>query len=54
MGNEEVTADFKNKEIKGMIADIAATVLDLFNIKKPSGMIGESLINRFGLKEDEE
>lgn len=39
------------KEIKGMIADIAATVLDLFNIKKPSGMIGESLINRLSSKD---
>jgi len=41
------------KEIKGMIADIAATVLDLFNIKSPRGMIGESLINRLG-REDKE
>ncbi len=38
-------------EIKGMIADVAATVLDLFNIKKPQGMIGESLMDRFNPKD---
>ena len=42
-----------NKEVKGMIADIAATILDLFNIKSPRGMIGESLINRFSSKDKE-
>ncbi|MEA3449754.1 MAG: 2,3-bisphosphoglycerate-independent phosphoglycerate mutase [Patescibacteria group bacterium] len=37
----------QSKEIKGMLADIAATILDLFNIKKPTNMVGETLLDRF-------
>jgi 2,3-bisphosphoglycerate-independent phosphoglycerate mutase len=37
-------------EIKGMLADITATILNLFNLRKPAGMIGESLLLRFDWK----
>jgi 2,3-bisphosphoglycerate-independent phosphoglycerate mutase len=37
-------------EIKGMLADIAVTILELFNIKKPASMIGDSLLGRLGDK----
>ena len=35
----------EEKEIKGMLQDIAPTILELMGIKKPSEMTGISLIN---------
>ena len=34
------------EDIKGMIADIAPTILELMNLPKAKGMIGESLFDR--------
>ena len=34
-----------NKVFDGILGDIAPTILDLMNIKKPGLMTGESLIN---------
>lgn len=41
-----ITNDMKDAKLKesGALCDIAPTILDLFNIKKPSEMTGESLI----------
>lgn len=37
-------------ELDGMIADVAPTILELFNIEKPARMIGDSLFDRLGKK----
>lgn len=41
-GNEAVSEE---KEVKGMLQDVAPTILDIMNIQKPQEMTGESLMN---------
>jgi len=42
---DEQIADAENN-IKGLLSDVAPTILDIMGIEKPSSMNGESLLNQ--------
>jgi 2,3-bisphosphoglycerate-independent phosphoglycerate mutase len=41
---EEINRQYK--EVEGTLSDIAPTILDLLNLKKPDAMTGQSLLNK--------